>query len=364
MRDDRRFRKGFLLLLVIGITAAFLYVINDFLMTLFVAAIFSGLAYPLYERLNAGLGQRRILAAALTLALIVLLAGGPLVAVISVVTSEAVRMTESVTPWVKALVNEPSQLNTYLDRVPGVQRLAPYREQILVKLGEAVGSLGTAIVSSVSSMTRDTLASIVNFFMMLYAMFFFLIDGPAYLNALVRYLPLRETEHERMLARFVSVTRATLKGTLLIGLIQGTLGGIIFAILGISGPVLWGTVMTVLSVVPLVGGALVWVPAAIILAAQGAWLKAIILVAFCALIIGTVDNLLRPSLVGHDTELSDLMILFSTLGGIAVFGAMGFIVGPIVAGLFVTVWEIFGNAYRDDLDIEPQPQDLAQPLQS
>jgi predicted PurR-regulated permease PerM len=208
-------------------------------------------------------------------------------------------------------------------------------------------------VSSLSSTTRGTLALIVDFIMMLYAMFFFLKDGRRYLDSIVRYLPLRDSEQNQMLQRFVSVTRATLKGTLLIGIVQGTLGGIMFAILGISGAVLWGLLMIVLSVIPLIGGALVWVPAAIILAIQGAWIKAIILTAFCSLVIGSIDNLLRPRLVGHDTQMSDLLVLFSTLGGIAVFGAIGFIVGPIIAALFVTIWEIFGRAYRDDLDVEP-----------
>jgi predicted PurR-regulated permease PerM len=115
--------------------------------------------------------------------------------------------------------------------------------------------------------------------------------------------------------------------------------------------------MTVLSVVPLVGGALVWIPAAIILAVQGDWIKAIVLVAFCAPIIGSIDNLLRPWLVGQDARMSDLMVLFSTLGGLAVFGAMGFIIGPIIAALFLTVWEIFEKAYRSDLSA-PMPPDV------
>lgn len=114
--------------------------------------------------------------------------------------------------------------------------------------------------------------------------------------------------------------------------------------------------MIVLSLPPIIGGALVWVPAAIVLALTGAWLKALVLVAFCSLFIGSIDNLLRPRLVGHDTQMSDLLVLFSTLGGIGAFGAIGFIVGPIIAALFVTIWEIFGKAYRDDLDVEPSPQ--------
>ena len=160
------------------------------------------------------------------------------------------------------------------------------------------------------------------------------------------YLPLRETEKELVLDKFVSVTRATLRGTLVIGIIQGTLGGLSFWAAGIDGALFWGTMMVVLSVLPVVGGALVWVPAVIVLAIQGQWQSALGLTLFNALIVGSVDNVLRPRLVGRDTEMHDLMILFSTLGGIAAFGPMGFIIGPILAAVFVTSWEIFGDGVR------------------
>jgi predicted PurR-regulated permease PerM len=173
---------------------------------------------------------------------------------------------------------------------------------------------------------------------------------------MLQYLPLRESEQNLMLQRFVSVTRATLKGSLLIGMVQGTLGGVILAILGVPGAVLLGLLMIVLSLLPVIGGALVWVPVAIVLAIQGAWIKALVLAGFCSIVIGSIDNVLRPRLVGRDTKMSDLLILFSTLGGIAAFGAIGFIVGPIIAALFITIWEIFGKAYRDDLDVEPSPR--------
>jgi predicted PurR-regulated permease PerM len=356
MSENVRFRRGFLLALVVAITAAFIFVIRDFLMTIFVAAIFSGLAHPLYRRLLKAFGRRRVLASVTTLLVVVLVVVGPLVTIVTVVTGEAVRLTDNVTPWVQQMVDEPTRLNTYLDSIPGIERIEPYRETLLMKAGEAAGSLGKVIVSSLSSTTRGTLALIVDFFMMLYAMFYFLIDGRRYLDSILRYLPLREAEQNEMLQRFVSVTRATLKGTLLIGIVQGTLGGVMFAILGVPGAVLWGLLMIVLSLLPVIGGAMVWVPAAIVLAAQGEWIKALVLAGFCSIVIGSIDNLMRPRLVGHDTKMSDLLVLVSTLGGIAAFGAIGFIVGPIIAALFVTTWEIFGRAYRDDLDVERSPQ--------
>jgi predicted PurR-regulated permease PerM len=184
-------------------------------------------------------------------------------------------------------------------------------------------------------------------------MFFLLKDGQRMLNGALAYLPLPHEDKQRMIDRFVSVARATLKGTVLIGIIQGTLSGIAFWAVGIDGAVFWGTMMIVLSLIPGIGGALVWVPAAIVLLIAGAFGRAIFLIAFCALVVGTVDNVLRPRLVGRDTRLHELMIFFSTIGGLIAIGPMGFIIGPIIAALFVTVWEIYGAAFRSELDGVP-----------
>ena len=150
MSDDARFRKGFLLALVVAISATFVFVIKDFLMTIFVAGIFSGLAHPLYLQFRSTFGGREALASAVTLLTLVLLVGAPLVFVVSIVTNEAVRMTESVTPFVKELINEPTSIDSYLDRCSAAQWLAPYREMLLTKAGEAAGNLGRTIVTSLT----------------------------------------------------------------------------------------------------------------------------------------------------------------------------------------------------------------------
>jgi len=145
------------------------------------------------------------------------------------------------------------------------------------------------------------------------------------------------------------VTRATIKGTLLIGIIQGTLAGIGFWVAGIDGAAFWGTVMAVLSVVPGIGAALVWVPAVIYLFIVGHSLAATLLLAWCAAGVGTIDNMLRPKLVGKDAKMPDLLILLGTLGGLFFFGPIGFIIGPLVCGLFLTVWDIYGATFKDVL---------------
>jgi predicted PurR-regulated permease PerM len=202
-------------------------------------------------------------------------------------------------------------------------------------------------------------------FIMLYTMFFFLMDGNKLIDKILYYLPLEDHDERRMLNKFTSVTRATLKGTAVIGLLQGVLAGAAFAVVGIQSAVFWGAIMAVLSFIPGIGSALVWGPAVIILAATGHAAKAVGLGVFCAAVVGSIDNFLRPILVGRDTEMHELMILFGTLGGIIMFGVVGVIIGPIIAALFVTVWEIYGVAFKDvlpavaDSGTEGEPNNLS-----
>jgi predicted PurR-regulated permease PerM len=241
-----------------------------------------------------------------------------------------------------------------LARVPYMDRLEPLRGEIMSRAGDLVGTVGTFLANALSAATRGTVLFIFHFFIMLYAMFFLLMDGPRMLRAVMAHLPLGEDDKTRMLERFTSVTRATLKGTVLIGSLQGLLSGVAFWVVGIDGTIFWTTLMVVLSIIPGIGGALVWVPAVIVLIAQGQFGAGLGLAIYCAIVVGSVDNILRPRLVGRDTKMHDLLVLFSTLGGLAVFGASGFIVGPILAALFITVWEIFGATFRSpQLDAAP-----------
>jgi predicted PurR-regulated permease PerM len=346
---DSQFRKAFLLLLVFAATAAFLWILRSFLLTILIAAVLSGLFYPLYMELVHALRGRRALASAFTLLLMLLVVVGPLTAILGVVVNQALRVTQSIRPVVEQLIAEPTYLGRQLERIPGFDRLGPYREQILTSAGELVGAVGSFLVGSLTDTTRSTVTFVFHFFILLYTMFFFLMDGPRMLSAILDHVPLRGPEKEQMKERFLSMTRATIKGTIVIGIIQGGLSGLAFWAVGIPDALFWTVVMAVLSILPVVGGALVWVPTAIFLVATGQVLQGTLLAAFCSLIVGSVDNVLRPRLVGRDTKMHDLMILFSTLGGIIVFGPVGFIVGPILAGLFVTSWEIFAVAYQNAL---------------
>ncbi|ODS54295.1 MAG: hypothetical protein ABS36_11525 [Acidobacteria bacterium SCN 69-37] len=358
---EHRFRRLFLLCLVVGISVAFLVLLQSFLMTILLAATFSGLVYPLYARLVRLLHGRRYAASGLTLLIVVLVVILPLIGIFTVVINQAMRVTGSITPVVERFISEPTYLDQQLERLPGFEYIEPYRNEIVTRAGDIVKAVGTFLIGSLSNTTRGTVTFIFHFFILLYTMFFLLVDGPGMLRRVLGYLPLTRDDGQRVKDRFVSVTRATIKGTVVIGVIQGTMAGLAFWLVGIPDVVFWTVVMIVLSILPLIGAALVWVPAAVILAASGQVMQAVILVLFCSLIVGSVDNVLRPRLVGRDTKMHDLMILFSTLGGLIVFGPVGFIVGPILAGMFVTSWEIFGSAYRDVLNPSPDPAER-QPL--
>lgn len=348
-----RFRKTFLLLLTLGISILFLAVIRGFLMSVLLAAIFSGMAYPLYRQLLRRLRDRPAWASAATILLLLLLIGLPLIGFLSLVAGQALELSEAAGPWIQRQISGSGEFGGFLDRItvlegfPFLRDLLPESEVILAKAAEAVSGAGAFLVASLAGITRGTLTFVLHLFVTLYAMFFFLMDGPALLNKILYYVPLTPEDEARLVARFVSVARATLKGSFFIGVVQGLLAGTGFMVAGVPGAAFWGTVMVVASMIPAVGAGLIWVPAVFYLLVAGKPLAALGLLAWCVLVVSTVDNILRPRLVGRDTRIPDLLILLSTLGGIGFFGVPGVVVGPIIAALFVTVWHLYGEAFGD-----------------
>lgn len=343
--------KMILLILLFLISAVFLAMIRHFLMALLLAGIFAALAQPIYGKLSRRLGGRRRLASLLTLLLFILVVLLPLTGLAGILTAQALDVAQSITPWVQRQIAHPGAFFRYLQEFPYYDQIAPYREEIFRKAGELASNGSFFLVNVLKAGAVGTVNFFFLIFIFLYTGYFFLIEGRALLNRIMYYLPLENRDENRLLEKFTSVTRATLKGTAVIGVLQGGLAGLAFAALGIDAAVFWGTIMTVLSVIPGIGSALIWVPAAIILAASGEFIKAIALALFCGIAVGSLDNVLRPRLVGKDTQMHDLMIFLSTLGGLALFGLIGFVVGPIIAALFVTIWDIYGEAFRDILPL-------------
>jgi predicted PurR-regulated permease PerM len=345
-------RTAFVLLLVVAVTALFLAVTWPFFKPLLLGALLAGLFHPLYRWITRLLGGRASLGAAVTLLVLLVLGLGPVSAFLGIVLQEALTLSDQAIPWLSQHLGAASTFDVHdwlVQRFPALAKYVPSQEQLLQQVGTAAKAAGGFLVTFASRMTATTAAFLLNLFVMLYAMFFFFRDGDKILERIFYYTPLSDEDEARMLARLTSITRATVKGTLVIGAIQGALAGIAFWVAGIEGAALWGTIMTILSIIPGIGAALVWVPAVIILFATGQYLTATLLAAWCAAVVGTVDNFLRPMLVGRDAKMPDLLILIGTLGGLFLFGPIGFIVGPIVCGLFLTVWDIYGATFREVL---------------
>lgn len=346
---NAKVNKIVLLILVGAISALFLAMIKQFLMAIFMAGLFSAMVSPIHKWLTPRLGGRENLASILTITGIVFLVLIPLSILIGVVAGQAVHVGQSVTPWVESFVKEPSALTVYLEKIPYYEEILPYRDMILEKAGQAVGMISNLLIDSLSSMTMMTINVIFNVVIMLYVMFYFLTMGDVLLDKILYYLPLAHQDEGRLLERFTSVAGATMKSTLIIGILQGGLCGLAFYLAGIQGAVFWGTVMAVMSIIPAFGTAIIWGPALVILAITGDYTGVIILAVICGAVAGNLDNLLRPRLVGKDTEMHDLFVLFGTLGGIAMFGIIGIIIGPIISALFITIWEIYGDAFQEYL---------------
>jgi predicted PurR-regulated permease PerM len=335
--------------MVIAISVLFLSMIHQFLMAIFLAGLFSALARPVYRRLKVAFKGHRHMASVTTLLLMIVVVLIPMLLLIGIVVAQAVDVGQTATPWIKENLEQPDRISAYLQHLPFYDQLVPYREVILEKAGKIVGAISKWIVGGLSQATLGTANFLFMSFVFLYTMYFFQMDGNKLIRKILYYLPLNSDDENLMLEKFTSVTRATIKGTMLIGILQGGLAGGAFAVAGLDNAVFWGTVMAVLSIIPSVGSALVWIPAGIILIAHGDTVAGVGLLAFCGVVVGSLDNVLRPILVGKDTKMHELMIFFSTLGGIMMFGITGIFIGPLIASLFVTIWELYGLAFSDVL---------------
>jgi len=348
MTQDR-INKVVLLLLLAGISLLFVIMIEELLLPIFLAGLFAAMSHPFFTGLTERLGGRRYLAAALTLLLLLIMVLLPLVLLIGIFVGQAIDVGQSLVPLATKLIKEPSGVSEWLHGLPFWDQLLPYEDELRDRAAASMEALGKLLVGGLSSVAVGTTSFLFSTLVFCYTIFFFLLDGDKLVNAILYYLPLEDQDERLILEKFTSVTRAMVKGTLVIGFLQGTLAGLAFAVADVGHAVFWGTVMAVLSIVPGIGSAVVWVPAALLLMVQGNLAAGVGLFAFCALVVGGVDNLLRPILVGKDTNMHELMIFFSTLGGLFTFGMSGLLIGPLIASLFLTLWQIYGVAFQDVL---------------
>ncbi len=348
--------------LVLLTTAAFFWVVRGFLIPVFWAVVFAVLFTPFFLRLTRLLRGRVSLAAGLTTLLVVLVVLIPFALLTAAVAQQAFSLYHRIVVG-EVDIHSP---------VAFVERSIPALADLLARYGIDVDRVRTALENAAVTASQylagqafilgqNALIVAVLFALMLYFLFFFLRDGERIVRGLIRALPLGDEREARLFAKFAEVARATVKGTLVVAAVQGALGGILFAIVGIQAAIFWAVVMGILSLLPALGAALVWAPAAIILFATGAFWKAVFLTVGGTVLVGLVDNVLRPILVGRETQMPDYLVLLATLGGLSVFGLSGFVAGPVIAALFLVVWDMFAREYAPLDSSEPPAVPTAVP---
>jgi len=332
----------FFLLLLLLVSLAFFMVLEPFWGAIFWAVAITVIFYPLQNRVLRMTGNRRNLSALITLLCCVVIVVLPVLLIVMQVVNEAVNLVQSIQEGDVSPGAILDQLRTIFPMIPDLLDKAGIDvESIRQRLSDFAVTASQYLAQETLNVGQNTMSLVLNLGLMLYLAFFLLRDGHKLIELFIRALPLGDEREHRLFDKFAEVTRATVKGNLVVAVVQGALGSIIFAILGIPAVVLWGVLMAILSLIPAVGAALVWGPAAIYLFASGSWISGIVLVAYGMVVIGLADNILRPILVGRDTKLPDYIVLFSTLGGIALMGINGFVIGPLIAALFMTFWDIF-----------------------
>ncbi len=344
-----RIAQNFFFLLLTALTLVFFWVLRGFVQPIFWAAIMGILFLPIQRRIEGRMPGRSSLAAVVTLLVILFTVLVPTILVAGAVADQGVLLYQNLQ---SGDMDPGALLSRIQEGLPPefvglLERIGLVPESIEERISQAALDASGFIAGLALDVGQNVGRFAALFFIMLYLLFFVLRDGSKMLDRLVWALPLGDQRERDLFAKFSEVSRATIKGTLVVGTVQGTLGGIIFAILGIQGAVFWGVVMIFLSILPAVGAAIVWLPAAVILMAGGSWLRGLILLAFGVVVISLVDNVLRPILVGRDTKMPDWLILVSTLGGLTTFGISGFVIGPVIAAMFLSVWQMFGEQQEE-----------------
>ena len=364
MKSNAVEQKTFLLLLI-GVTLAFGWILFPYYGAIFWGAILAMLFRPVFRWLTRRFKGRKSLAALVTLAFV-------LVIVILPTAFITASLVQEGTGIYQRLQSGQINIGSYVQQV--YEHLPNWAMNLLSRLGlndmgaiqqrlmELLNQGGKNLATSAINFGQNTFDFLVGFAVMLYLLFFLIRDG-ADISTMIRdAIPLEERHKGKLLNKFTTVIRATVKGNIAVALAQGLIGGVTFLSLGIHGAVLWGVLMAFLSLLPAIGAGLVWGPVAIYFLATGAVVKALILVFVGVFVIGLVDNILRPLLVGKDTKLPDYVVLISTLGGMALFGLNGFVIGPVIAAMFIAVWDIFASARHDPRANPPTAVTIVPPL--
>lgn len=338
--------KAFVFLLL-AVSAAFAWILWPFYQAVLWAAILAILFAPIYQRLVAAMRQRPNLAAITTVTIILLVVILPSVLITVMLVQEALGVYERIR---SGELNFAEYFRRVLEALPpwasdamdslDITDLAALQE----RLSASMAAITQYLAPKAMDVGQNTLSFLVSFFIMLYLLFFLLRDGRHLAVRIRDAIPLQEELLRKLSSKFTTVVRATIKGNIVVAIVQGALGGLIFWLLDIHAPVFWAVIMAFLSLLPAVGTALVWLPVAVYFLVTGLTWQGLVLIAYGVLVIGLVDNVLRPMLVGKDTKLPDYVVLVTTLGGMAIFGLSGFVIGPLIAAMFIAAWDTLATS--------------------
>ncbi|MDD5030160.1 MAG: AI-2E family transporter [Rhodoferax sp.] len=337
-------------LLLVGVSIALCAILLPFFGAILWGSILALMFAPLNRWLLPRVRQRPTLAALLTIMIVLVMVVLPLVLLVALLLSQASDFylqlqSGEINPaqYFRQVFNAlPSWVTAVLDRF-GLVSFNTLQRRLTAALTQ--GTQGVA--TQTFNVGQVTFEFIANVFIALYLAFFLIRDGNAVGRSAWQAIPLAPEHKKALREKFATVIRATVKGNLLVALIQGALGGLGFAVLGVSGSLIWAVLMAFLSLLPAVGAALIWGPVALYFLFAGEFGKCLALTAYGVLVIGLVDNLLRPILVGRDTRMPDYVVMITTLGGMAVFGINGFVLGPVIAAMFIAVWHIRATTLAD-----------------
>ena len=324
-------------LLLTLITILFVSLIFNFAAPILWSIVVSIIFYPLYEKLLL-MTNKKSLSSMLSLILILLLVIMPSIAVLGLIGNELINFINS---------SENYSFEQYFQMIPNesaINQLIAWSglsiNDLIEKADDFLISASKMLYQSVSTISANVINFFVSLFIFVYLTFFFLRDGEKILQHCMDAFPMKNEDESYLLDQFQKTTRATIKGTVMVALAQGFLGYLTLLLIGINGALIWGAVMALLSIIPAVGTVLVWLPIALVLFLNGEIMDASLLIFSGVFIIGMIDNLLRPILIGKETKMPDYLILLTTIGGISIFGITGFIVGPIIASLFISIWSL------------------------
>jgi predicted PurR-regulated permease PerM len=346
---SRRLNRTFFLILLAGAALLVFFVARVFLLPIVLAAIAAALFYPVSRRMFRLVKQRATLSALISVVIFCLIILVPIALLGYLVTENVIDVTRMINRNIPQIRIWLQNIESWIATLPFVEGRRVSTLVDSARVIDLIQQAGSTVVEGATNFAGNVARALFMFFVFIYSLFFLIRDGNKALLSISEAIPLPKEDKLAVIEKFVSVSRATLKSTFFIGGIQGVIGTILFFALGIPGAVLFGVLFLVLAAIPGLGPAVIWLPTTLILIGLGKYFPAIIMLVIGGGVIPLVDYLLRPRLVGKDTQLHPLLVFIGVLGGVSLFGIWGLLFGPLAMSVAVTLIAIFKRLFKGEL---------------